>query len=181
MTYAESDLDRALLGQPSKKVEAALRAERRPKWQTEFDDELAPLKRMILVRGGIAAVCYIALQAVLIFFVFGKTDVRPQTANGVIALSVMGVGFFLSLFWMLMPTKRMGYESLKLIRESKQLGIEGAEKTERTFSRIEAKIGLGMETMNQRLKGIEAGIKDFNTADPPLSDKELAELEGSSR
>lgn len=177
MTYAESDLDRALLGQPSKTVEAALRAEKRPKWQTEFDDDLAPLKRTLAIRGGIVALLYVAIQAALIFFVFEPTNVRPQSFNGVTALVIMAGGWIVMLLWMLMPTKRMGYESLKIIRETRQLGVDGAHRTERTFARIEESVTGGLKDMNARLAGIEKGIKDWNAPDPV----DYSLLEGEKR
>lgn len=164
--YADSDLDRALLGQPSKKVEAALRAEKRPKWQTEFDDELAPLKRMIFTRILIGGVTFFSVEAFLIFRVLNTTDIRLQSTNGALVFIAAIAGFFISFLMFLLPTKRMGYESLKLIRESKQLGIEGAEKTERTFSGIKGELSAGLADMNVSLREIKKELKTFNAPDP---------------
>lgn len=163
--YADSDLDRALLGQPSKTVEAAMRAEKRPKWQTEFDDELAPLKRMIFKRIVIGAVIFFGVEAFLIFGVLSQTDVRLQSSNGALVFIAAIAGFFISLLMFLLPTKRMGYESLKLIRETRQLGVDGAARTEKTFERMEQKVTDGMTTMGARFAGIEKELRKFNEPD----------------
>lgn len=175
--YAESDLDRALLGQPSKRVEEQLRAEHRPSWYTEYDERLAPLRRVVLIRGGIGLLGVAAILASLILIGAASAWIS------VVMLAACVVGFFVSFIGAFLPTKLMAFDSLKIIRETREVSIEGAKTSAKAvqagFEAVKADVKAGMETLNDHLKGIESGIRRFNHVEPPMDEEELAELQRS--
>lgn len=122
--------------------------------ETEIDRRLAPFRRRVWKRLGAAVLVFLALEFLLIFFIFSDRNVlRAQTFNG--ALTMVGglTVFTLGALLLVLPAKLIAVESLKQIKEAQRLAYDSSTQMNAFIERVDPivkKVDSLIETLDKR-------------------------------
>jgi len=106
---------------------------------TEFDQALSGVKRKIFTILGAALGLFLAVEAVIIFFVVGDAGaVRIQSMNGAFVMAGGLTVVTVTSLLLILPTKLIAYESLKLVRQSSTDLNRFVDKADKVMDRMEA-------------------------------------------
>lgn len=184
MTYADSDLDRALLGQPSKKVEAT----RSHEWNARVARIIADSQR----RGSFYLVLGYAVygggSAVILAFLWHTPAIATALIMFLFQVCVMYFGTkvmfprFDGMFWITIEGNRDSVPAFeKIARTAEDTDIKAFVKEGRAafadMSRAAASSSETLVSMKAHLSEIRDGIKKFNEPDPV----DYSLLEGEKR
>jgi hypothetical protein len=140
----ESQQDPVDLDKIDKALESAIEVEKAPSLnlQTEFDDLLIGVRRRIFTILGTSLGIFLAIQFVLIFFVMGDHNVlRMQSFNGALVMAGGLCVVTITSLLLILPTKLIAYESLKLVRKSTADLNAFTERADKVMDKVEALTG----------------------------------------
>jgi len=157
--------------------------------QTEFDQLLSGFKRKIFAWLGAVLGAFILIEFALIFFFFSDHNVlRMQSFNGALVMAGGLCVVAVTSLLLILPTKLIAYESLKLVRKSTTDLNTFVERADKVMDRVESlseklderssQVALDLKAEGRRIHAELEGIRKAFT-DPmktPMSGRPIRKM-----